>query len=71
MPQNTISADEHHVLRLVLPALLHERVRAYRTANHLESEEQAICDLIERGLEAEAAEPGAVRVSPGEREDRE
>jgi hypothetical protein len=71
MPQNTISADEHHVLRLTLPALLHERIRAYRTANHLETEERAICDLIERGLEADAAEPGTVRIGLGEREDRE
>ena len=69
--QDTIPAEDEHTLSLTLPALLVERIRAYRAAKRLESEAHALRDLIERGLEADLAEPGTVKVDLGVREDRE
>jgi len=69
--QDTIPAEDHKTLTVTLPALLVERIRAYRASKRLDNEAQAIRDLIERGLEADAAEPGTVKVDLGVREDRE
>ena len=68
--QNSIPAEQHAVT-LTIPAVLHERIRAYRAERELDSDAQALRDLIERGLEAYAAEPGTVKVDLGVREDRE
>ena len=69
--QNSIPAEEQHAVTLTTPAVLHERIRAYRAERELDSDAQALRDLIERGLEAYAAEPGTVKVDLGVREDRE
>ncbi|MDF3062947.1 MAG: hypothetical protein K0S06_3056 [Microvirga sp.] len=69
--QNSIPAEEQHAVTLTIPAVLHERIRAYRAERELDSDAQALRDLIERGLEAYAAEPGTVKVDLGVREDRE
>jgi hypothetical protein len=69
--QNSIPAEEQRSIALSLPAVLHERVRAYRAERQLDSDQAALQDLIERGLEAYAAEPGTVKVDLGVREDRE
>src|SRR4051812_44396378 len=69
--QNSIPAEEQRAVTLSLPAVLHERIRAYRAERHLDSDQKALRDLIERGLEAYAAEPGTVKVDLGVREDRE
>ena len=69
--QDTIPAEDQKTLTVTLPALLVERIRAYRASKRLDNEAQAIRDLIERGLEADAAEPGTVKVDLGVREDRE
>lgn len=69
--QDSIPAEDEQALTLTLPALLIERIRAYRAAKRLDSEAQAARDLIERGLEADLAEPGTVKVDLGVREDRE
>ena len=69
--QNSIPAEEQHAVTLTIPAVLHERIRAYRAERELNSDAQALRDLIERGLEAYAAEPGTVKVDLGVREDRE
>ena len=53
------------------PAAVAERIRAYRAERHLNSDQRRLADLIERGLEAYAAEPGTVKVDLGVREDRE
>ena len=69
--QNSIPAEEQHAVTLTIPAVLHERIRAYRAERELDSDAQALRDLLERGLEAYAAEPGTVKVDLGVREDRE
>jgi hypothetical protein len=69
--QDTIPAEDQKTLTVTLPALLVERIRAYRASKRLDNEAQAIRDLIERGLDADAAEPGTVKVDLGVREDRE
>ena len=69
--QDTIPAEDERTLTLTLPALLIERIRAYRAARRLDSEAQAARDLIERGLEADLAEPATVKVDLVVREDRE
>jgi hypothetical protein len=69
--QNSIPSEEQRAVTLSIPAVLHERVRAYRAERHLDSDQKALRDLIERGLEAYAAEPGTVKVDLGVREDRE
>ncbi len=69
--QNSIPAEEQHAVTLTIPAVLHERIRAYRAERELDSDAQALRDLIERGLEAYAAEPGTVKLDLGVREDRE
>ena len=69
--QDTIPAEEQQTVSVTIAAVLHERIRAYRASKRLESEAQAIRDLIERGLEADAAAPGTVKVDLGVREDRE
>jgi hypothetical protein len=69
--QNSIPAEEQRAVTLSIPAVLHERIRAYRAERHLDSDQNALRDLIERGLEAYAAEPGTVKVDLGVREDRE
>jgi hypothetical protein len=69
--QNSIPAEEQHAVTLTISAVLHERIRAYRAERLFESDAQALRDLIERGLEAYAAEPGTVKVDLGLREDRE
>ena len=71
MPRDTLPAGERRSMTITVPALLHERIRAYRTARHFESEEQAIQDLIERGLEADASEPGATELGFAATQDRE
>ena len=69
--QDSIPAEDEQNLSLTLPALLIERIRAYRAAKRLDTEALAIRDLIERGLEADVAEPGTVKVDLGVREDRQ
>jgi hypothetical protein len=69
--QNSIPAEEQHAVTLTIPAVLHERIRAYRAERELLSDAHALRDLIERGLEAYSAEPGTVKVDLGVREDRE
>lgn len=69
--QNSIPAEAHDTVTLTLPAALRERVRAYRAEYGLESETEALRDLIARGLEACITEPGTVKVDLGVREDRE
>jgi hypothetical protein len=69
--QNSIPAEEQRAVTLRIPAVLHERIRAYRAERLLDTDEEALRDLIERGLAAHAAEPGAVKVDLGVREDRE
>jgi hypothetical protein len=69
--QHSIPAEEQRAVTVTIPAVLHERIRAYRADRHLDSDAQALRDLIERGLEAYAAEPGTVKVDLGVREDRE
>ena len=69
--QNSIPSEEQRAVTLSIPAVLHERIRAYRAERELDSDAQALRDLIERGLEAYAAEPGTVKVDLGVREDRE
>ena len=69
--QNSIPAEEQHAVTVTIPAVLRERIRAYRADRRLDSDERALRDLIERGLEAYAAEPGTVKVDLGVREDRE
>lgn len=69
--QNSIPAEAQDTVTLTLPAALRERVRAYRAEYSLDDEEQALRDLIARGLEARMAEPGTVKVDLGVREDRE
>jgi hypothetical protein len=69
--QNSIPAEEQRAVTVMIPAVLHERIRAYRADRRLDSDGQALRDLIERGLEAYWAEPGTVKVDLGVREDRE
>jgi hypothetical protein len=69
--QHSIPAEEQRAVTVTIPAVLHERIRAYRADRHLDSDEKALRDLIERGLEAHASEPGTVKVDLGVREDRE
>ena len=69
--QNVIAADERRTLTLSLPAVLYERVRAYGASRHFAGEEEALRDLIERALAADAADPRTVKVDLGVREDRE
>lgn len=69
--QHSIPAEESDVLSLTIPAALRERVRAYRAEHRFDTVEQAVRDLIERGLEAHMAEPGTIKVDLGVREDRE
>ena len=69
--QNSIPAEEQHAITLVIPAVLRERIRAYRADRRLDTDERALRDLIERGLEAYASEPGTLKVDLGIREDRD
>jgi hypothetical protein len=69
--QHSIPAEEQRAVTLSIPAVLHERIRAYRAERLLGSDEEALRDLIERGLTAYAAEPGTVKVDLGVQEDRE
>ena len=71
MLQGKVPAEEQEVVSLTIPAVLRERIRAYRAARQIASEEQALKDLLERGLEAAANEPTALKVDIGVQEDRE
>jgi hypothetical protein len=69
--RDSIPADERRTLTLTIPAVLHERIRAYRAAKRLDSEEEAVRWLIERALDEDAADPTAIKVDLGLREDRD
>lgn len=69
--QNSIPSDEQRRVTLDLPAALFERIRAYRAERRLDTDGQALRDLIERGLEAQLTEPSTVKVDLGVREDRD